>query len=95
MSFRRPKSAAWVRSKNLTESRTIHDPNLYKKIKQEQSNPYFKECRVQTCSHLLMDKDGKSVAIAFPLEKTGWKNPASHQNMNRSSETESFMRKTF
>ena len=42
-----------------------------------------------------MDKNGRAVAVAYPLEKTGWKNPASHQNMNKSSETESLMRKTF
>ena len=42
-----------------------------------------------------MNYDGKSVAIAYPLEKTGWKHPMSHQNMNKSSETVSFNRMTY
>ena len=39
--------------------------------------------------------DGRSVAVAYPLEKTGWKHPASYQNLNKSSETTSMMRATF
>ena len=35
------------------------------------------------------------MAVAYPLEKTGLKHPASHQNIGRSSETESLMRATF
>ena len=30
--------------------------------------------------------DGKAIAIAYPLEKTGWKHTASYQNLNQSSE---------
>ena len=36
-----------------------------------------------------MKYDKQTVAVAYPLEKTGWKNPYSHQNMNKSSETQS------
>ena len=82
----RPKSAATV------GSRILHDPDVYRKKKIEESNPYFKECKVQTCSHIIMDKSGRSVAIAYPVAKTGWKHPASYQNMNKSSEVESLMR---
>ena len=42
-----------------------------------------------------MGKDGRSVAVAYPLDKTGWKHPASYQNMGKSSEVESLMRHTF
>ena len=86
--FRRPKSAA-------VGHRILHDPATFRKIKLEQSNPYFNNAKVSTCSHILVGKDGRSVAVAYPLEKTGWKNPASHQNMNKSSEVESLMRQTF
>ena len=73
--LRRPQSAQ-VTGKIGT--RLIHDPTKYKQIKYEQSNPYFRDCRVTTCSHILTGVDGRSVAVAFPLEKTGWKNPMSH-----------------
>ena len=36
----RPKSAATV------GSRILHDPDVYRKKKIEESNPYFKECKV-------------------------------------------------
>ena len=42
-----------------------------------------------------MKYDKQTVAVAYPLDKTGWKNPFSHQNMNRSSETESINTMTF
>ena len=47
-----------------------------------------------TCSHIKTAIDGRSIAVAFPLKKTGWKNPASFQNMPKSAETESLMRST-
>ena len=86
----RPKSAY-----NTAGSRLIHDPDKYKQIKWDKSNPYYRDCKVTTCSHILTSVDGRSVAVAFPLEKTGWKNPTSHQNMNKSSEIESLARTTF
>ena len=91
-SSRRPGSAA-VSSK--VGQRLLHDPEKFAKIKYEQSNPYFRDCRITTCQKILTGVDGRSVAVAFPLEKTGWKNPLSHQNMNKSSETESMMRSTY
>ncbi len=43
---------------------------------------------MSTCSHILktIQGNGKAVAIAYPLDKTGWKHPDSYQNMNKSSE---------
>jgi len=67
-------------------SRTLHDPTAYMEKKMRESAPYFRQTRVQTCSHIVM-KGGKAVAMAFPLEKTGWKNPNSYVNAKRSSET--------
>ena len=84
----RPRSA-------YVKSRFVHDPEQFKEIREKKSNPYFNDCKVKTCSHILTGVDGRSVAIAFPLEKTGWKNPTSHQNMKKSSEVESLMRHTF
>ena len=49
----------------------------YKEKKQTESTPFFKEAKVQTCTHIVM-KNGKAVAVAFPLEKTGWKHPNSY-----------------
>ena len=92
----RPKSAAVYGKKPKAldsaakKSQFIHDPEEYAKIKYEQSDPYFRQTRVSTCSHILTATAGKSVAIAYPLEKTGWKHPASYQNLNKSSETKSF-----
>ena len=40
-------------------------------------------------------KNGKAVAVAYPLEKTGWKHPNSYVNTKKSSETESFARATY
>jgi len=37
-------------------------------------------------------KGGKAVAVAFPLEKTGWKNPNSYINTQKSTELESWAR---
>jgi hypothetical protein len=61
----------------------------FKSKKMEQSSPFFRTTRVQTCSHVMM-KNGKAIAVAFPLEKTGWKNPNSYGNSKRSSEHESW-----
>jgi hypothetical protein len=42
-----------------------------------------------------MMKNGIAVAVAFPLEKTGWKNPNSYANTKRSAEVESWARYVF
>ena len=72
-------------------NRTLHDMNTFREIKMTQSSPFFRKTRVETCSHVLT-KNGKSVAVAFPLEKTGWKNKNSYQNTSRSSYIESLAR---
>ena len=59
-----------------------------------ESAPFFRSTRVQTCSHVMM-KNGIAVAVAFPLEKTGWKNPNSYANTKRSAEIESWARLVF
>ena len=70
----RPQSAAIYgkKPKRLEESeakksRYIHDPEEYATIKYEQSDPYFRQTRISTCSHILTATAGKSVAIAYPL----------------------------
>lgn len=71
--------------------RTLHDPLSYWDTKMDKSAPYFRNTRVQTCSHILR-QNGKSVAVQFPLAKTGWKAPTSYQNTARSSEVMSWSR---
>jgi hypothetical protein len=63
----------------------------FKQKKMTESSPFFRGTRVQTCSHVMV-QNGKAVAVAFPLEKTGWKNPNSYGNTKRSSEVESWAR---
>lgn len=75
-------------------ARMLHDPETYLKMKTDKSAQYFKYNRVQTCGYI-KKVGGKSVAMAFPLEKTGWKAPNSYQNTKRSSEVDSWSRKTF
>jgi len=72
-----------------TMKRSIHDLEAYKAKKEEESSPFFRTARVQTCSHVMM-RNGKAIAVAFPLEKTGWKNPNAYGNVKRSSETDSW-----
>jgi len=69
--------------------RSLHDLNAFRQKKMTESAPFFRSAKVQTCSHVVM-KNGVAVAVAFPLEKTGWKNPNSYVNTVRSSETESW-----
>ena len=69
--------------------RSLHDLEAFRQKKMEQSAPFFRATRVQTCSHVMM-KNGKAIAVAFPLDKTGWKNPNSYQNTKRSSEIQSW-----
>ena len=69
--------------------RTLHDLEAFKTKKQTESSPFFRTTRVQTCSHVMM-RNGKAIAVAFPLDKTGWKNPNAYGNVKRSSETDSW-----
>lgn len=79
---------------NLNPAGTLHDRDQYWQTKMEKSAPFFHNARVQTCSHILR-QNGKSVAVQFPLEKTGWKAPTSYQNTKRSSETGSWSAATY
>lgn len=63
----------------------------FRKKKMQESAPFFRTTRIESCSHVMM-KNGIAVAVAFPLEKTGWKNPNSYVNTKRSSEIESWAR---
>ena len=83
------------KSNALVGSRMLHDPKVYSKIKLELSDAHFNNTKVSTCSHIKRGNDGRAIAIPYPLEKTGWKHPMSHQNLNRSSQVESLMRTTF
>ena len=73
----------------------LHPPQIYHPIKMNQSAAYFKDNKIHTCKKILMKYDKQTVAVAYPLERTGWKNPFSHQNMNKSSETMSINAHTF
>ena len=57
--------------------------------KMDKSAPFFRNTRVQTCSHILR-QGNKTVAVQFPLEKTGWKAPTSYANTAKSSEVQSW-----
>lgn len=57
--------------------RQLHDKETFLKKKQADSAVFFTNNRVQTASHIVR-KGGKAVAMAFPLEKTGWKAPNSY-----------------
>ncbi len=74
---------------SMNPSRTLHDPTKFWDTKMDKSSQFFKNTRVQTCSHIVT-KNGKTVAVQFPLEKTGWKAPTSYQNTARSSEIASW-----
>ena len=70
---------------SVNPARTLHDPSSFWDTKMDKSAPFFRNTRVQTCSHIVT-KNGKTVAVQFPLEKTGWKAPTSYQNTQRSTE---------
>ena len=80
-----PKS----RPQSGVPGRTLHDPHSFWDTKMDKSAPFFHNTRVQTCSHI-MTKGGKTVAVQFPLEKTGWKAPTSYQNTAKSTEIASW-----
>ena len=74
---------------SVNPARTLHDPSNFWDTKMDKSAPFFRNTRVQTCSHIVT-KNGKTVAVQFPLEKTGWKAPTSYQNTQRSTEIQSW-----
>ena len=61
------------------------------------SDTYYRNAKVTSCSHIVRKKDGigKAMAIAYPLEKTGWKHPSSYVNTVRSSEVKSVAGEAF
>ena len=77
-----------------TGKRTLHDPTKYQQLKMQKSAPFFRSTKVSTCSHVMM-QNGKAVAIAYPVEKTGWKAPNSYNNTKKSSEKQSWARTTY
>ena len=87
----RPKSAYVYGPKSTIRhpdpARWLHPPAIYDPIKFTESAEYFRGNKVKTCKKLLMKYDKQTLAVAYPLPKSGWKNPFSHQNMNKSSET--------
>lgn len=88
----RPKSAAIGMSKyrvldtpyKRDNPRYVHEPELFRSIKFDKSAVYFRDNKVNTCAYIQKKNggQGQSAAIAFPLEKTGWKHPSSYQNLN-------------
>ena len=62
---------------SMNPGRTLHDPETFWDTKMDKSAPFYKNTRVQTCSHIVT-VGGKTVAVQFPLEKTGWKAPTSY-----------------
>ena len=70
-------------------NRTLHDPMKFWDTKMDKSAPFYKNTRVQTCSHIVT-QSGKTVAVQFPLDKTGWKAPTSYANTARSTEIQSW-----
>lgn len=82
----------WLSAQRM--DRTIHDPEKYWQNKMAKSSTYFKQTRVQTWSHVLY-QNGKAIAVAFPLEKTGYKNKNSYVNQKRLPETKSINSLTY
>ena len=66
-----------------------------RKTKFNQSSPFFKTSRVLSCTKVLVQNGGKSIAYGFPSEKTGYKAKGSYCNYSRSSETKSLSRSLF
>ena len=81
-------------TQDSTMKRSLHDLDAFMTKKQTTSSPFFRTARVQTCSHVMM-KNGTAIAVAFPLEKTGWKHPNSYNNTKRSSEVDSWSRTVY
>ena len=88
---KRPQSGSRARP----QSGLLHDKEKFSKIKWDQSAEYFRQTRISTCSHIKQDIHGRAIAVQFPLEKTGWKNPASYQNMNKLTHNESLNTKQY
>ncbi len=61
---------------------------MMKKTKMEKSSPFFRNTKVQSCNHVVV-QGGKAVAVAYYQKKTGYKAPNSNVNKTKSSETAS------
>jgi len=53
---------------------------MYDSIKIQKSSTHFHDAKVRTCAYVSKKNGGtgQAAAIAYPLEKTGWKNPNSY-----------------
>lgn len=63
-------------------------------LKTAKSPKFFQTTRVDSCQHV-MSKNGQTVAVSFPVKKTGYKAPNSWVNQKRSSETMSHSGATY
>lgn len=88
---RRTEAKTETAPRPASAERTLHDKNKFWQLKQTKSAAFFKPARVQTCAYIIKKGD-KSIAVQFPLEKTGWKAPTSYQNTMKSSEVVSWSR---
>jgi hypothetical protein len=72
----------------FSRTKYLHDPDEYMQMKMRTSANFFKTAKVQTCSNVVI-RNGQPMAVAFPLEKTGYKSKNSYVNTRRSAETKS------
>ena len=63
-------------------------------LKSTKSPNFFKTTRVDSCQ-FVETKNGQTVAVCFPVQKTGYKAPNSWANQKRSSEAASHYGKTY
>jgi len=70
------------------------DPEMLRQTKMEKTAPFFRETKVQTCSHVLM-KGGQAVAVPYPHKATGYKAKNSYVNQKRLPESTGFTHETY
>jgi hypothetical protein len=63
-------------------------------LKATKSPQFFQSTRVDSCQYVA-NKNGQTVAVSFPVTKTGYKAPNSWVNQKRSSETVSHSGATY
>ena len=63
-------------------------------LKSSKSPKFFQTTRVDSCQYVVK-KNGQTVAVSFPVTKTGYKAPNSWVNQKRSSETVSHNGSTY
>jgi hypothetical protein len=63
-------------------------------LKSTKSPDFFKSTRVESCQFVSV-KNGQTLAVSFPVTKTGYKHPNSWVNQKRSSETVSHTGATY